>query len=73
MTKIDGKQEGGNKGGEGSNGGLQDKSGGRGGRGEEGDGMTGEIAGGEEILPMLDGRTNKQGKIELLSQWMLKG
>ena len=30
MTKIDGKQEGGNKGGEGSNGGLQDKSGGRG-------------------------------------------
>ena len=31
MTKIDGKQEGGsNKSGEGSNGGLQDKSGGRG-------------------------------------------
>ena len=39
----------------------------------EGDGVTGGIAGGEEILPMQDGRKNKQGKIELLSQWMLKG
>ena len=45
----------------------------RGEEGGEGDGMTGGIAGGEEISPMQDGRTNKQGKIELLSQWMLKG
>ena len=41
--------------------------------GGEGDGVTGGIAGGEEILLMQDGRKNKQGKIELLSQWMLKG
>ena len=41
--------------------------------GGEGDGVTGGVAGGEEILPMQDGRKNKQGKIELLSQWMLKG
>ena len=35
--------------------------------GGEGDGVTGGIAGGEEILLMQDGRKNKQRKIELLS------
>ena len=76
-TKIGGKWERGDKGGEGSNEnlGVNWVAGGskvkrvRG----EGDGVTGGIAGGEEILPMQDGRKNKQGKIELLSQWTKDG